>query len=177
MQQLQSNNEITNNTEPHLQIIYDINEQIPGVSERLVDEITYPILKIQSNAYVGANNDPDICKKYYEECLDLFHESLSNRSKTAMFEQHGRIEKVTPVKITILDNLALVEAHAIDVNNSSEDMPINYILLRNSDTDEFQFYKTSSIGHITSEYLYTLAISIPSNTYSVQCDADMAIAE
>src|SRR5690349_17369904 len=112
MTNTESTNETITTVEPQLQVIYDIGEQIPDVNETLVDDITYPISKLQSNAYLGANNDPDILKKQYEDCLDLFHESLNNRSRTDMFENHGRIEKVRPIKITILDNLALVEAHA-----------------------------------------------------------------
>jgi hypothetical protein len=177
MEQIQSQNEITTAVEPQLEVVYDMDEGIPDVNEILLDDILYPIRKLSSNAYIDANNDPDIRKQNYEKCLHLFHESLNDRARKSMFQDHGEIEHVTPIKVTILDNLALVKAHVTIVTCRADDIPIYYILLRNSDTDEFQFYRISTHDVIHPKFLYTLAIRIDSNAYSAECEVELAIAE
>jgi hypothetical protein len=177
MNTIETHNGTNETTDTQLKVIYDSKNSLRCTNEELLDNITYPMRKLSSYAYQDANNDADVCKQHYLKCQDVFHETINDRARMSMFQQHGQIEKVTPTKVTILDNLALVEAHTTFVGHSAHDMPMYYLLLRNSNTDEYQFYRPSSSEAIKPEFLFTLAVSTESNAYYAECGLEAAIAK
>ncbi len=148
--------------EHQIEIIYPIaaDNGINGAKEQLLDDIMYPINSLATHACFNSNNDPDICDHNFKDCQHLFHNTMAKRTRMTMFEQHCNIERAKPKKVVVLGNLAMVEATIDIISTYSEDLSMYYILLRNEESDEYQFYRCSTDKKIQPEFLETLSIGI-----------------